>query len=236
MSSMQKIDRISEPHMTSPTSIHELLTRAIDLAGLTLAELANELQHPIPEDFSRDKGWSGILLEQALGATAGSRPEPDFPHLGVEMKTLPISAQGVPLETTFVCVAPMVNLAGESWETSAFRKKLAQVLWVPLLAERSMSPAERQIGTPFLWQATPAQENALKQDWEELMELLALGQIHKINAHMGEYLQLRPKAAHGQITTDVIGSKGQTIQAQPKGFYLRTQFTKWVLNQQFAPN
>lgn len=222
--------------MNPPTSEQELIQRAHQLSGLTLAELAHQLGLEIPTDFSRDKGWGGVLLEQALGATAGSRPEPDFPHLGIEMKTLPISAMGHPMETTFVCVAPLTQMAGDRWHTSGFAKKLAKVLWVPILAEKGFSPAQRQIGTPFIWQASPAQEQALRQDWEELMELLALGQINSVNAHMGEYLQLRPKAANGRITKQALGEQGELIQAQPKGFYLRTRFTQWILNEQFAPN
>lgn len=221
--------------MQPPATLSELSDRASQLAGLTLAELALQLGAPVPKDFSRDKGWGGVLLEQALGATAGSRPEPDFPQLGVEMKSLPISSSGAPLETTFVCVAPMKNMAGESWPTSALKKKLTHVLWVPILADKPLTPAQRQIGTPFLWQATPAQEQALRKDWEEHMELLALGQIEQVNAHLGEYLQLRPKAAHGRVKTEFIGEAGNKTQAQPKGFYLRTRFTQWILNEQFAP-
>ena len=38
-----------------------------------------------------------MLLERALGATAeGSKAEQDFSHLGVELKTLPINAEGYP--------------------------------------------------------------------------------------------------------------------------------------------
>ncbi|MCM2680582.1 DNA mismatch repair endonuclease MutH [Echinimonas agarilytica] len=218
-----------------PNTAQELLHRAQQLAGLTLQELAQQLNIEVPHDFSRDKGWGGILLERALGATAGSRPEPDFPALGIEMKTLPISSIGQPLETTFVCVAPMKGMTGEHWETSALRHKLDHVLWVPILAEKHLSPAERQIGSAFLWRASAEQELALRQDWEELMELLSLGRVERINAHLGQFMQLRPKAANGSVKTDAIGANGELVQAQPKGFYLRTSFTQWVLRQQFAP-
>ncbi|GGA71155.1 DNA mismatch repair protein MutH [Neiella marina] len=222
--------------MPTPTSIAQLAASAHELAGLTFADLAQQLQQPVPADFSRHKGWGGMLIELALGASAGSKPEPDFPHLGVELKTLPISATGQPLETTFVCVAPMTDASQQTWQNSALRKKLAHVLWVPVLAEKALSPAQRQIGSPFLWRPSQAQEQALQQDWQELTDLLALGQVQQISAHLGEYLQLRPKAANGKIRTQAIGEHGQTVMAQPKGFYLRTCFTSWILRQQFAPN
>ncbi|MBW8191764.1 DNA mismatch repair endonuclease MutH [Neiella marina] len=221
--------------MQAPESIDQLSARAQAIAGLSLAELADQFDQPVPADFSRHKGWGGMLIELALGATAGSKPEPDFPELGVELKTLPISSTGQPLETTFVCVAPMLDASRQQWHTSSFRKKVAHVLWVPVLADKGMSPAQRQIGSPFLWQLSGEQEQVLKRDWQELTDLLALGQISQINAHFGEYLQLRPKAANGSVRTQAFGEHGELIQTQPKGFYLRTSFTSWILRQQFAP-
>ena len=66
----------------------------------------------MPPDLRRDKGWVGMLLEYWLGADAGSKAEQDFAHLGVELKTIPVDESGVPLETTFVCVAPLTGNSG----------------------------------------------------------------------------------------------------------------------------
>ena len=121
--------------MSIPSSEQELLERVQSLAGLTLAEVANKAGIDIPKDLKRHKGWVGLLLEHVLGATASSRPEPDFPHLGIELKTLPINIQGKPLETTFVSVAPLVGLVGINWNNSWVRRKLSRVLWVPIIGE-----------------------------------------------------------------------------------------------------
>jgi DNA mismatch repair protein MutH len=53
--------------------------------------------------------------------------EQDFAALGVELKTIPIDSQGKPLETTFVCVAPLTGNTGVTWETSHVRHKLKRV-------------------------------------------------------------------------------------------------------------
>jgi DNA mismatch repair protein MutH len=71
----------------------QLLAQAQQLAGYSLGELA-ACRIPIPRDLKRDKGWTGILLELWLGASAGSKPEQDFAALGVELKTIPIDSQG----------------------------------------------------------------------------------------------------------------------------------------------
>ena len=63
-----------------PSNENELLQRAQALAGLTLAEIATDAGVMVPKDLTREKGWIGLLLEQVLGASAGSKPEPDFPH------------------------------------------------------------------------------------------------------------------------------------------------------------
>ena len=73
-----------------PETDDELLHRAQQIAGLTLLQLANQLAEPVPEKLHHAKGWIGQLLEKALGATAGSLPEPDFQQLGIELKTTEI--------------------------------------------------------------------------------------------------------------------------------------------------
>ena len=122
----------SSPLSISPESQDALLAQAQQLAGYTLGELASRAGLPIPADLKRDKGWIGVLLEIWLGASAGSKPEQDFAALGVELKTIPIDRQGRPLETTFVCVAPLTGNSGVSWETSHVRHKLKRVLWIPV--------------------------------------------------------------------------------------------------------
>ena len=221
------------PPMPRPQSETELLTRARMLAGETLATLARKAEVAMPKDLRHAKGWVGQLLEWHLGATAGSKPEQDFQELGIELKTLPIDQAGKPLESTFVCVTPLLGITGLRWEESNVRNKLSRVLWIPVEGSRDIPLAARRIATPFIWSPDVAQEAQLRQDWEELMELVALGRIESITAHHGEVLQLRPKAANGQALTSAIGRQGQLIQTRPRGFYLRTLFTQQLLQQAF---
>ncbi len=221
------------PAMPRPQSETELLTRARMLAGETLATLARKAEVAMPKDLRHAKGWVGQLLEWHLGATAGSKPEQDFQELGIELKTLPIDQAGKPLESTFVCVTPLLGITGLRWEESNVRNKLSRVLWIPVEGSRDIPLAARRIATPFIWSPDVAQEAQLRQDWEELMELVALGRIESITAHHGEVLQLRPKAANGQALTSAIGRQGQLIQTRPRGFYLRTLFTQQLLQQAF---
>ncbi|HHV6875596.1 TPA: DNA mismatch repair endonuclease MutH [Haemophilus influenzae] len=213
-----------------PQTLEQLLSQAQSIAGLTFGELADELHIPVPIDLKRDKGWVGMLLERALGATAGSKAEQDFSHLGVELKTLPINAEGYPLETTFVSLAPLVQNSGVKWENSHVRHKLSCVLWMPIEGSRHIPLRERHIGAPILWKPTAEQERQLKQDWEELMDLIVLGKLEQITARIGEVMQLRPKGANSRAVTKGIGKNGEIIDTLPLGFYLRKEFTAQILN------
>jgi DNA mismatch repair protein MutH len=212
-----------------PISEQALIERSSAIAGLTLTELAQRFKVTMPADLKREKGWVGQLIELVLGADAGSKPVPDFVDLQIELKTLPISRIGEPLETTFVCVAPLTGITGQNWENSHLRNKIRKVLWVPILAERSIPLEERVVGTPFIWQLEGEQEQWLKQDWEELMDMIVLGDVSAITAKTGQYLQLRPKAAHAGIMTQAFDLQGSPIKSPPKGFYLKKNFTRMVL-------
>jgi DNA mismatch repair protein MutH len=219
-----------------PKNETELLTRAQNLAGMSLGEIAAAINVEVPKDLKREKGWIGLLLEQVLGASAGSRPEPDFPHLGIELKSLPINAHGKPLETTFVCVAPLTGLVGAQWKTSHIRNKLARVLWIPVISERSIAIADRMVGTAFIWSPSPEEEQLLALDWQELTDMIVLGNVENIHGKHGQVLQLRPKAANSSVKTQAFNRHGQPFMTLPRGFYLKTAFTQALLNKHLRIN
>ena len=220
------------PLLSPPQSQELLLDQAQQLAGYSLGELAQLAGIPIPRDLKRDKGWIGILLEIWL-SSGGSKPEQDFAALGVELKTIPIDSSGRPLETTFVCVAPLTGNSGVTWESSHVRHKLKRVLWVPVEGDRAIPLAERRVGAPLLWSPSEEEDRQLRLDWEELMDLIVLGQVERITARHGEVLQLRPKAANSKALTEAVGARGEPILTLPRGFYLKKNFTAALLARHF---
>lgn len=219
--------------ISPPQTDDELMQRAQKIAGLTLLQLANQLEEPVPEKLHHAKGWVGQLLEKALGATAGSLPEPDFQQLGIELKTLPVNRNGQPRESTYVCTVPLQNNHNLVWEQSWVRNKLKRVLWVPVESEKDLSVTARHIGQAILWSPSPEQEKILKQDWEELMDLICTGQLANISAKQGTYLQIRPKAANASSLVNTEDEEGNAALTLPRGFYLRTIFTEQVLKHHF---
>lgn len=219
--------------INAPKNEQDLLNAATALAGLSLAQLACDNDLLVPDSLIRNKGWIGNLLEISLGAHAGSKPQQDFPDLGIELKTIPIDSRGKPLETTFVCVTPLVGINGLQWHNSNIANKLQKVLWVPILSEKSLAIGARIIGTPFLWQPSTLESQLLQQDWEEIMDMISMGHVEKINGKTGQVMQLRPKAANSKALTDAVGVDGNTIKTLPRGFYLKIPFTHRILQNHF---
>lgn len=217
-----------------PRSEQELLARAQALGGWSLAEAAAACGVPLPADARRAKGWIGELLEKSLGSDAGSRPLPDFVALGIELKTIPVDDRGLPRESTYVCIVPLLHNAGLRWENSLVRRKLSRVLWVPVRTAPGLALAARRIGQPFLWSPSATEEAVLKTDWEDLMELVAMGGLGELDARIGTYLQIRPKAQDSRALTGSADEDGVPNRSLPRGFYLRTRLTRALLADRYA--
>ncbi len=216
----------------SPQSEEELLKRAWQLAGMNFAELSCILDEPLPADSLSGKGWFGQCVEQYLGAMAGPSPQPDFIELGIELKTLPLKNDNSPKESTYICTVPR-NLTGEVWESSWLCQKLSRVLWLPYQADSRIPPERRKIGTALLWSPSDTEYRALAEDWEELMTALSLGEETSLTSHQGKFLQVRPKAANAKSLTNMVNADGELTATIPRGFYLRTEFTRQILAQYY---
>lgn len=223
-----------------PQSENELLQRARLLAGRTLGDVVTALSLGIEPGFRPAKGQVGQWMERLLGAEAQSSPVPDFPHLGVELKTLPVDARGRPRESTFVCQASVTSLRDETWVTSRVRRKLSRVLWVPVESDPGLAFEERRMGTPWLWRPNDEEERVLRADWEDLADLAVHGFAEAVGGRRGTALQLRPKArdASTRQRTRALGLSGddeEPCSLRPSGFYLRASFTATLLQRAFAP-
>ena len=214
---------------TSPATETELWERACRLRECTLGELALEMRIELPAHFKREKGWIGQLLEHVLGASAGSLAKPDFPHLGIELKTLALKPNGKPKESTYVSMVPLMSSASLTWSSSNVYHKLKRILWIPYFFDTAVSPYHWRFSQAILWSPSAEEEAVLKQDWQDLMSLVQLGQLDQIHARLGQYLQIRPKAMNAAIRTKGIGQDGTKIQTSPLGFYLRTSFTEKIV-------
>lgn len=216
----------------NPSNINQqvqlILNKAKSLRGYTLEDLGNYLKIKFPLDqqnLLNAKGLTGQIIEILLEATANSKPLPDFPELKLEIKTLPITLLGHPLETTYVCTAPLLPKSDAfDFKKSVVYKKLSKVLWIPIIVNDN----KRTIGNAFIWEPTTDELLLIERDWLELTQMLYLGDLDKVNSHFGEILQIRPKAADSTALTAGLNQEGQKINTLPRGYYLRTSYTEKI--------
>jgi DNA mismatch repair protein MutH len=121
-----------------------------------------------------------------------------------------------------------MEIAYETWTTSRVRRKLTRVLFVPIDSAPVPLPA-RRFGAPRLFCPTPDEEATLRADWEDLVARIALGGLDDVTGYSGRHLQVRPKAAHGDVRAFAPGPDETTVLSRPRGFYLRATFTATVL-------
>jgi DNA mismatch repair protein MutH len=217
-----------------PRSEGELWSRARDLAGLSLAHLAVDDAACVPDRLLHAKGWLGQLLKRRLGANAGSKDEPDFQALGIELKTLPVDRVGRPCESTFVCTIPLLDVAGTEWADSRVKRKLNRVLFMIVEGSRDIPVARRRIGEPLLWSPNESETALLKHDWDELTGIIGRGDIESITGHLGQAMQVRPKARDSRARRRGLDEDGVVVARMPRGFYLRATFTGGILRRSFV--
>lgn len=211
-----------------PKSEKSLIANCNKIAGKSIGEIAIEYNIEVPKNLKSVKGWIGQFLEYTLGASAKSRPIPDFEYLDIELKTIPVSENLKPLESTYICSINMQKLINQTWENSLIRKKISKILWVPIIV-KSKDISERIIASPILWEPSEHDLNIIKRDWLELIELLSTGSIEEIQGKFGEYLQIRPKAANSRSRSKAYNSSGEIYETLPRGFYFRAKFTEKIL-------
>ena len=209
-----------------------LLSAARALAGYTVAELAHAVCQGLPAEPLRDKGFIGRVAERALGLhelVGAPLAAADFAALGVELKTLPVTRELKPRESTFVCYVRLLQLMETPWEASRVAEKLASVLFLPVESGQGLGFTERRIGRAFLWSPDEAQTQLLRADYMTLAQRVQDGHAEALDARVGRVLQLRPKAAHGGVRVRMTDGDGVPWRMQPRGFYLRASFTQQLL-------
>lgn len=212
-----------------PQSFEELIDALNAIVGKNFLELSQRCGVTLPSSTLHGKGFAGELIELCTGASAGNSSIPDFPNLGLELKTIPVDENLKPLESAFVSYAPLTNIRDLNFENSTLYIKLSRVLFVVLLAPRNLDLASRKVLGYFFWQPNLEELSKIRADFNELMEMVKTGQIDKISARLGTVVQLRPKCADGKQTTACIGPLGSLIKTRPRGFYLRRTFIEALL-------
>ena len=115
------------------------------------------------------------------------------------------------------------------------RHKLKRVLWIPVEGERSIPLAQRRVGSPLLWSPNEEEDRQLREDWEELMDMIVLGQVERITARHGSSLPgYDRKQANAKALTEGHWCPGERSLTLPRGFYLKKKFHQCATGPSFS--
>ncbi len=217
-----------------PASLVELDARCIAIAGRTVGEVARMYGYRVPRTLQTNKGFIGQIAEIALGASAGTDPEPDFPSLGIELKTLPVREGGRTLEATYICTARLTGTESLDFAESYVMKKLARVLFLPVMDDGHTPLTERRFGMSFLWSPDPDEMGVLREDFVRLQARVRMGESDDITTRDGVALHLRPKAMNRHDLTTGVSDEGWVVALRPKAWYLRPDFTAGLVARHFG--
>lgn len=212
-----------------PKTEESLFLQAQLLSGRCLGELAVKAGMDIPCNLKYEKGWIGKLIEFWLGGACSSMSGPDFPNLGIELKTIPIK-NGNSSEPTFICNESLVKGLDMTWKNSYIYNKIRRILWMPILYNRkNILLSKLTVGNYLLWSPNKEENHLLKSDWEELMDLVFLQNTTHSIPYYGEILQLIPnKSGTKKLLTSASRNYSNPSFNISKRFYFRKRFTSKI--------
>jgi DNA mismatch repair endonuclease MutH len=157
-----------------------LLEKAHELKGKLISDLikGNHLQ-----DIG--KGAIGNIIERdGFGVANNNDARPDFPHLGIELKVLPLKKNTdgklSVKERTKICSINYQELIDETWVDSHARGKLQKILFVFYVHDAS-NLLNCQIVDHFLFELEHSEEPLIRSDWKRTQERVREGFAHELS-------------------------------------------------------
>ena len=167
------MDIQTEDELMNITTEDELMTIAESLNGRTFEDInpmaAIQISQLPP---SQRRGMAGTFIEGVFGITTNSSPEPDFPHIGIELKTVPFKIRDddyiVPKERCVLSKINYTELLTSTFGDSHLYHKIRRVLVMPYLHNDDFT--QNRILHPFLWEADTWLDE-LTRDWNIMQEI-----------------------------------------------------------------
>lgn len=166
------------------------------------------------------------MIEEWFGIPANSRSSPDFEHLGIELKILPLErrAHGLAVkERTIVGQINFDSLWREEWESATVRHKLAHILFVFVEVERTTLGGFRVVDV-VLWRPSEADWVAFERDWRLVRDRVRAGEAHLITERDAKVLSPCRKGAGNEL--DMRTQPFSPTLAKSRAFSLKPSFTR----------
>lgn len=206
-----------------PSNRESIVEYAYLLEGHTLRESCDV---DVQESKKGNKGGLGQAVEYYyFKYELNSDQEPDFPEVGMELKTTPIKRnKNKSISAKERLVLTMIDyfkVVDETWETSTCLEKMRDILLISYLHEpkKNVFDYEIEYARP---QDFPAEDMAVIQDdWETIVEKVRQGRAHELSGGDTHYLEACTKSANSSIRRPQPFSD---IPAKPRAFALKSSY------------
>lgn len=140
------------------------------------------------------KNAVATIVRSLVGERA-VRQTGEFARFGIEIKTVPVGAQGKIIEAMSFPAFHHEELIYETWESSDLLGRLNRLLIVPVHREKSAPLGLTRLGVPFFWSPTEEDLAGIASEWERFRHLIELGQARGLpKSSETTYIHVRPKA------------------------------------------
>ncbi|WP_058269919.1 Sau3AI family type II restriction endonuclease [Olsenella massiliensis] len=178
------------------------------------------------------RGSLGNFVEEKYFLYApNSDPRPDFPKVGIELKTTPMKRlKDQSLSAKERLVISMIDyhsVVNEDFEHSHFLDKARNILLLAYLYEKEKDPLDFEFVLADLWGIPEDDLPQIKRDWETVVGKVREGRAEDISGSDTLYLEACTKATNSRKRTTQPFS---AIPAKPRAWALKASYMTAVEN------
>lgn len=230
--------------ITKIVSVDELVDKAQWLVGKRMIDVQSEIQNSDNKSRVTSKAQVGYLVESGFfGIPKNSYAECDIPHLGVEIKTIPLKYNSdrtklsVKEPLSLNIINYMEEVHNDSIKQSSLYAKNKKILFVAYIHDKAIDRSLYEIKYVFLWNIDDQVIKELEPDYIKIINMVKAGKAHEIHQNLHKSLTLCPK--HGGKFKDPDCTKSKRKQpfssspAEIRAFRLKNSYMNRVIRRQY---
>ncbi|MFV0217166.1 Sau3AI family type II restriction endonuclease [Empedobacter falsenii] len=183
------------------------------------------------DNFYGGKGSFGQFVEEHyFGYKINSVSEPDFKEVGMELKCSPLkeikNGDYRAKERLVLNMINYINVVNESFETSSFWNKNANILLIFYLYEKEKLPFDYIIKLVDEWNFSAQDLDVIKNDWLTITNKIKAGKAHELSEGDTFYLGACTKGANASSVREQPFSD---IPAKQRAFSFKTGYVNHII-------
>ena len=208
-----------------------ILRRAQEIKGIPLRDVDKTGR------LKTGKGAIGAVIEESwFGYKPNSKPEPDFPEAGVELKVTPYlrGKDGIRAKERLVCnIINYMEEYDKTFRTSAFWHKCNTMLLMSYEYLADRPKGDLRIDEAVLFSFPEEDLVIIEQDWETIMSKVRAGRADELSEGDTLYLAACTKGADASSVRQQPFSE---LPAKQRAYSLKSSYMTRILNKYIFGN